>query len=44
MLTVRKTGISSVLAEWGDVREAYDHPDAVAALAGVTPGCVPPSG
>ena len=28
---------AQVLAEWGDVREAYDHPDAVAALAGVTP-------
>jgi transposase len=26
-----------VLAEWGDVREAYDSPDAVAALAGITP-------
>ncbi|MGH8827836.1 MAG: IS110 family transposase [Jiangellaceae bacterium] len=28
---------AQVLAEWGDVREAYDSPDAVAALAGVTP-------
>lgn len=28
---------AQVLAEWGDVREAYEHPDAVAALAGVTP-------
>lgn len=28
---------AQVLAEWGDVREAYDRPDAVAALAGVTP-------
>jgi transposase len=28
---------AQVLAEWGDVREAYGHPDAVAALAGVTP-------
>ena len=28
---------AQVLAEWGDVREAYDAPDAVAALAGVTP-------
>lgn len=28
---------AQVLAEWGDVREAYDHPDAVAALAGATP-------
>lgn len=28
---------AQVLAEWGDVREAYDGPDAVAALAGVTP-------
>jgi transposase len=26
-----------MLAEWGDSRAAYDHPDAVAALAGVTP-------
>ena len=28
---------AQVLAEWGDAREAYDSPDAVAALAGVTP-------
>ena len=28
---------AQMLAEWGDVREAYDSPDAVAALAGVTP-------
>jgi transposase len=28
---------AQVLAEWGDVREAYDRADAVAALAGVTP-------
>ncbi len=28
---------AQVLAEWGDVREAYDRPDAVAALAGLTP-------
>ena len=28
---------AQVLAEWGDVRQAYDHPDAVAALAGLTP-------
>jgi transposase len=28
---------AQVLAEWGDVREAYDRPDTVAALAGVTP-------
>lgn len=28
---------AQVLAEWGDVKEAYDCPDAVAALAGVTP-------
>jgi transposase len=28
---------AQMLAEWGDVREAYDHPDAVAALAGLTP-------
>jgi len=28
---------AQVLAEWGDVREAYDGPDAVAALAGLTP-------
>lgn len=28
---------AQMLAEWGDVREAYDSPDAVAALAGATP-------
>jgi transposase len=28
---------AQMLAEWGDSRAAYDHPDAVAALAGVTP-------
>jgi transposase len=28
---------AQMLAEWGDARQAYDHPDAVAALAGVTP-------
>jgi transposase len=28
---------AQVLAEWGDVREAYDRPDAVASLAGLTP-------
>ena len=28
---------AQVLAEWGDAREAYDQPDAVAALAGLTP-------
>jgi transposase len=28
---------AQMLAEWGDAREAFDHPDAVAALAGVTP-------
>lgn len=28
---------AQMLAEWGDVREAYDSADAVAALAGVTP-------
>jgi transposase len=28
---------AQVLAEWGDSRQAYDHPGAVAALAGVTP-------
>jgi transposase len=28
---------AQMLAEWGDCRQAYDHPDAVAALAGVTP-------
>jgi transposase len=28
---------AQVLAEWGDARRAYDHPDSVAALAGCTP-------
>ncbi len=28
---------AQILVEWGDAREAFDHPDAVAALAGVTP-------
>jgi transposase len=28
---------AQVLAEWGDCRQAYDGPDAVAALAGCTP-------
>lgn len=28
---------AQVLAEWGDSRTAYDGPDAIAALAGVTP-------
>ena len=28
---------AQVLAEWGDCREAYDSPDAVAALAGLSP-------
>ena len=28
---------AQVLAEWGDARAAYDSPDAVAALAGMTP-------
>ena len=32
-----QTNASQVLAEWGDVREAYDGPDAVAVLAGLTP-------
>lgn len=26
-----------ILAEWGDTREVFDHPDQVAALAGITP-------
>ena len=26
-----------MLAEWGDCRQAYDSPDAIAALAGATP-------
>jgi transposase len=28
---------AQILAEWGDAREAFTHPDAVAALAGITP-------
>ena len=28
---------AQVLAEWGDARQAYEHPDSIAALAGVTP-------
>ena len=28
---------AQVLAEWGDARQAYEHPGSVAALAGVTP-------
>jgi transposase len=28
---------AQVLAEWGDCRPAYEHPDSVAALAGCTP-------
>jgi transposase len=28
---------AQVLAEWGDARQAYEHPDCVAALAGCTP-------
>jgi transposase len=28
---------AQVLAEWGDARQAYEHSDSVAALAGVTP-------
>jgi transposase len=28
---------AQVLAEWGDCRQAYERPDAIAALAGVTP-------
>ncbi len=28
---------AQILAEWGDARAAFDHPDAVAALAGITP-------
>jgi transposase len=28
---------AQVLAEWGDCRQAYDHPDAVAALSGIAP-------
>jgi transposase len=28
---------AQMLAEWGDARQAYEHPDAIAALAGCTP-------
>jgi transposase len=28
---------AQILAEWGDAREAFTHPDQVAALAGITP-------
>jgi transposase len=28
---------AQMLAEWGDCRQAYEHPDTVAALAGATP-------
>jgi transposase len=28
---------AQVLAEWGDARPTYEHPDSVAALAGCTP-------
>ncbi|SDX43320.1 Transposase IS116/IS110/IS902 family protein, partial [Saccharopolyspora shandongensis] len=28
---------AQILAEWGDAREAFGHPDAIAALAGITP-------
>ena len=28
---------AQILAEWGDAREAFDHPDQIAALAGATP-------
>jgi transposase len=28
---------AQVLAEWGDARQAYEHPDSAAALAGCTP-------
>jgi transposase len=28
---------AQMLAEWGDCRQAYERPDSVAALAGVTP-------
>ncbi|MGI8311726.1 IS110 family transposase [Saccharopolyspora hattusasensis] len=28
---------AQILAEWGDARAAFDHPDAIAALAGITP-------
>ncbi|GAB2962146.1 IS110 family transposase [Amycolatopsis acidiphila] len=28
---------AQILTEWGDSRAAFDHPDAIAALAGITP-------
>jgi transposase len=28
---------AQILAEWGDAREAFAHPDTIAALAGITP-------
>jgi transposase len=28
---------AQILTEWGDARAAFDHPDAIAALAGITP-------
>jgi transposase len=28
---------AQILAEWGEARAAFDHPDAIAALAGITP-------
>ncbi|WP_433363602.1 IS110 family transposase [Actinoplanes sp. CA-142083] len=28
---------AQILAEWGDARAAFEHPDAIAALAGITP-------
>jgi transposase len=28
---------AQILAEWGDAREVFDHPDTIAALAGITP-------
>ena len=28
---------AQILAEWGDARTAFDHPDTIAALAGITP-------
>jgi Transposase IS116/IS110/IS902 family/Transposase len=32
-----QSSAAQVLAEWGDCRPAYDHPDAVACLAGIVP-------
>ena len=37
MLFRSQVNAAQVLAEWGDCRQAYDGPDCVAALAGVTP-------